>query len=386
MNLTEQTWLDEYTSSSPVDPFGEANLTPLSLFSGYLARDLLSSEPSSLSVWEEVMLNPIRAFLKKPGKSLRRDFVTLGWRLAWELKHIDADSSGYGPLDPLACPPCPETLVTLIELLHTGSLIIDDIEDQSETRRGQPCLHHQIGLAPALNLGNWLYFVSTSLVDRLSDDVSVRAELYQALNRVMLKCHQGQAIDVSCRVIDHSREKINQLTTLSTRLKTGVLVGFALELGAIYLRLSHDRRLQLAQFGEQVGLSLQMYDDLSGLMNESRWHKGCEDLSRARLTWVWALLAEHEEVSAEQFTHLIQSLRALAQPPHIKVSELLNQVEWRRSAERLRDLCLPHLREAPAHITQVIKSALDRLGAQLECPNVTVIARDAIERLKTSYL
>lgn len=44
--------------------------------------------------------------------------------------------------------------VTLIEILHNGSLIIDDVEDRSEYRRGKPCIHKITGEDVAINLGN----------------------------------------------------------------------------------------------------------------------------------------------------------------------------------------------------------------------------------------
>ena len=50
------------------------------------------------------------------------------------------------------------TLAPLIEGIHTASLIHDDIEDNSELRRGKPAAHVAYGLDSALNSGSWLYF------------------------------------------------------------------------------------------------------------------------------------------------------------------------------------------------------------------------------------
>src|SRR5512142_2931568 len=61
----------------------------------------------------------------------------------------------------------PAELIGIVEGLHLGSLIIDDIEDESSTRRGGPTLHRQIGVPNALNAGNWLYFWPALLVPRL---------------------------------------------------------------------------------------------------------------------------------------------------------------------------------------------------------------------------
>ena len=52
------------------------------------------------------------------------------------------------------------------ELIHNGTIIIDDIEDGSETRRGEPCLHIKHGEDLAINLGNTMYYMPMSLILR----------------------------------------------------------------------------------------------------------------------------------------------------------------------------------------------------------------------------
>ena len=57
----------------------------------------------------------------------------------------------------------PEPVIDAVEMLHAGSLVIDDFEDGSWTRRGQPALHRVIGSARAVNAGNWMYFRALEL-------------------------------------------------------------------------------------------------------------------------------------------------------------------------------------------------------------------------------
>jgi len=49
--------------------------------------------------------------------------------------------------------------VVISEIIHNGTLIVDDIEDDSEFRRGQPCLHKITGVDIAVNVGNFMYFL-----------------------------------------------------------------------------------------------------------------------------------------------------------------------------------------------------------------------------------
>ena len=392
MNISIKDWIISERFDLPSHLVGApSRVTPLNLMSGRLADELLEMDDYTLSadIWASKLLNPAREFLSVPGKSLRRDFVQLGWRLAWAVK-----TSREGSVVSEDAPVCPDELMTLIELLHDGSLIIDDIEDESETRRGQPCLHRKIGVAAALNIGNWLYFVAASMIDRLTCDELTRGHLHRALTRVMLRCHQGQALDLSCRITDVPRTQVRALTQVSTRLKSGVLVGFAMQLGSIYHGLTPEESSALYRFGEQIGLSLQMYDDLSGITNERRWNKGLEDLSRARLTWVWTWLAEHAEVTDHEFDALIDQLKRISElsddsnnaPRDARSDDELEELDWRGEAHELRAHLANRLHDASRHISENIDLAIEGLTEQLSYPRLSSLAHHAIHKLKNSYL
>jgi hypothetical protein len=101
-------------------------------------------------LWERALLGPAREFLRRPGKQFRARLVEACWMLA-----------GGAPGN------MPAELPLIVELLHAGSLIVDDIEDGSHVRRGAPTLHEIYGTALALNTGNWMYFWPLALIDRL---------------------------------------------------------------------------------------------------------------------------------------------------------------------------------------------------------------------------
>ena len=264
-----------------------------------------------LDDWKTVLLNPVQQFLDVPGKSIRRDFVELGWQLVW-LNLLNKNEFKEATQLKNSIPKCPDELAFLVELLHAGSLIIDDIEDDSHTRRGVDCLHRRIGLAPALNIGNWLYFVSAYMIEKFDCDSQTRLTMYQVLNRVMLRCHQGQALDVSFKISELNRRQVSRLVETSTRLKTGVLVGFATQMAALYLGMNPQESQPYYRFGEQIGLALQMYDDLSGIITPRRFHKAHEDFYRERLTWVWSWLAENPLLSDQQYESLIHNLKMIS--------------------------------------------------------------------------
>jgi geranylgeranyl pyrophosphate synthase len=235
------------------------------------------------------------------------------------------------------------------------------------------------GLAPALNMGNWLYFVSGSLIENLECGQLIKGQLHRTLNRIMLRCHQGQSLDVSIKITEVTRSEVSALVDTSTRLKLGVLIGFALQLGSIFMGQSRILSEKLYHFGEQLGLALQMYDDLSGILKESRWDKGDEDLIHGRLTWVWAWMANDLEFSDEGYERLVNHVRQLGQP-HASSEERDDLFDlWRRE-------CKAHIAHRGEEIETVIDHACDSLTDSLEHPELSLLIKEKIQRLKRSYL
>ncbi|HEU5074747.1 MAG TPA: polyprenyl synthetase family protein, partial [Polyangiaceae bacterium] len=128
------------------------------------------------------LYEPLREFLSRPSKEFRARLVESCWQL----------SGGTGAV--------PHRLASMVEVLHAGSLIVDDIEDASPERRGRPAVHVVHGLSVALNAGNWLYFMAYGLVEQLGLGPHVELGLYRWLSRTMARCHEGQALDLTVRM------------------------------------------------------------------------------------------------------------------------------------------------------------------------------------------
>ena len=83
------------------------------------------------------------------------------------------------------------------ELTHTGTLIIDDIEDNATIRRGDACIHQRYGLDVAINAANTLYFLPSTLYSHHPDlTEQQRLELYKITLDTFIKGHFGQAQDI----------------------------------------------------------------------------------------------------------------------------------------------------------------------------------------------
>jgi geranylgeranyl pyrophosphate synthase len=254
------------------------------------SRDpLLSAVPAQL--WDEALLDPLREFLGRPSKRFRARLVELGYRLA-------AGGDGAPPHE----------LASIIESLHAGSLIVDDIEDESEFRRDAPCLHRNVGVPLALNAGNFLYFWPQVLLAQSGLPPAVRLRAHERLACCLMRCHQGQALDLSVRVHELEQADVPGVVMAVATLKTGGLLGLATALGALAAGASEARVEALAAFGRAIGVGLQMLDDMSGIQNPRRRSKALEDLGHARATFVWAWLAE--ELDAAPYEQLRRELAA----------------------------------------------------------------------------
>lgn len=219
------------------------------------------------ALWRRALVGPAGEFLARPGKALRATIVRAGWML------------GGGARDGF-----PERLAAVLELIHAGSLIVDDVEDDSLERRGGPALHCIVGMPLAINTGSWMYFYG------LAELAEVCPQALPTAVATLVRCHQGQALDLAARVTEVPQESIAGVVKTVTRLKTGALCRLAAELGAIAAGADPERCEAIARFAEQMGIGLQMLDDLGSIVAPSRSGKALEDLRGLRPTWPWAWL------------------------------------------------------------------------------------------------
>ena len=234
-------------------------------------------------LWDAALCAPLADVAQRPAKELRAVVCNLGWSLA----------GGRGPL--------PEAITLAIDGLHTGSLIVDDVEDRATVRRGAPALHVLHGDATAINAGTWLYFWALEQLAQLELDPASAVHVHRRTLAVLRACHEGQALDVYARVDRLAPAELPPVCAAITRGKTAALVGLAMELSALAAGAAPERATAIADVGHTLGTALQQLDDLGGLGRHRR-DKGHEDLRGRRVTWPWAWMAEvdHEATAALQ--------------------------------------------------------------------------------------
>ena len=201
----------------------------------------------------------------------------------------------------------PALIVDAVEMLHTGSLVIDDFEDDSLTRRGQPALHRVIGPARAVNAGNWMYFRALELAATAWEDPARSAAVVGRFIEVARQCHEGQAIDLATPVDEVTPRQALVTVLAISRWKTGRLTSLAAWCGAHAAAADPETLRAVAAFGCRVGVCLQMKNDLDELAEVVNGSERCDDLRNRRVTWPWAWAAN--EASPVQFAAWQRRLR-----------------------------------------------------------------------------
>ena len=147
-----------------------------------------------------------------------------------------------------------------VELFHNFTLMHDDIMDEAPLRRGQATVHEKWGNNTAILSGDVLMIyayeqLSLGANDHLKD-------LFERFNRTAIEVCEGQQMDMDFE----TREDVTPSEYVEMiRLKTSVLLGCALEFGAIMAGASSEDRKHLYDFGVHVGLAFQIQDDILDL-------------------------------------------------------------------------------------------------------------------------
>ena len=151
------------------------------------------------------------------------------------------------------------------ELIHNGTLIVDDVEDSSELRRGKPCIHKIFGIDIAINAGNSLYFLPLIVFIKNRDKVKKENLLraYEIYIEEMINVSFGQAIDIVWhRGLKKDEEIKEEEYLIMCALKTGTLARMSARLAATLCGADENLVEKLGKFAESLGIAFQIQDDI----------------------------------------------------------------------------------------------------------------------------
>ena len=153
-------------------------------------------------------------------------------------------------------------LTPLVELSHNAALIHDDIEDDSDERRGKPAIHKIYGVDTAINSGSFLYFLALSCIEFYGGEN--KAFIYKLWAESMRGLHLGQAIDISWHRKVSFIPSIDEYFVMCG-LKTGTLSRLAAEIGAYAAGAPKETGKKLGDAAENLGVGFQILDDVKNL-------------------------------------------------------------------------------------------------------------------------
>ena len=152
-----------------------------------------------------------------------------------------------------------------VEVLHTFTLIHDDIMDKDALRRGVPTVHVKWGEALAILAGDLLFAMSFVLANKAPIPEDIKAKIAYELGKVCVDLAEGQTMDISFE----KREDVTVEEYMEMiRLKTGALFRTSAKVGGLAAGADDNELSKLEEYGEKLGIAFQIADDILGLVGE----------------------------------------------------------------------------------------------------------------------
>jgi geranylgeranyl diphosphate synthase type I len=293
----------------------------------------------------------MQQLLSDANERLRPLYSMLAYHLGWVDAQARPNHTESGKrVRPLLCLLCCEAAggdwrqalpaAAGLELIHNFSLIHDDIEDNSPTRRGRPTVWVLWGLPHGINVGDTMLMLARLAVGRLSRcgiEPCVTLQAMDVLDRTCLQLCQGQYLDIAGEGnLDTSEEAYLEMIGS----KTAALLAASTQIGALIGRSCmpdgggvQDTLHFYRQFGWHLGLAFQMVDDLLGIWGDPAvtGKPAADDLRNRKMTLpvIFALrhcrrrkrlarIYEHESLDDKQLAQAVAILDEAGAQPYVQ--------------------------------------------------------------------
>ncbi|KAH7148643.1 isoprenoid synthase domain-containing protein [Dactylonectria macrodidyma] len=207
---------------------------------------------------EKVVRGPFDYVISHPGKDFRAQLI--GAFNAW--LNVPKDSL--------------EIITRVVGMLHESSLLVDDVQDSSELRRGFPVAHNIFGVAQTINSANYIYFTALQELQKLNNPQTIIMFAEELVN-----LHRGQGMDLFWRDTLTCPTEEDYLEMVGN--KTGGLF----RLGIKLMQAESASKMDCVPLVNLVGLIFQIRDDFMNLSSkEYSNNKGmCEDLTEGKFSF-----------------------------------------------------------------------------------------------------
>ncbi|KAJ4471416.1 farnesyltranstransferase [Lentinula aciculospora] len=249
--------------------------------------DRLSTEYHWTQQNEDAVLEPFTFITSNPGKDMRRRLI--------EAFNIWLNV----PQDKITI------IARIVNMLHAASLMVDDIEDDSQLRRGRPVAHKVYGVPQTINTANYVYFLAFQELFTLNDSLpcSENRDLHAIVNSELLSLHRGQGLEILWRdslTCPSEEEYIDMVNN-----KTGGLLRIGIKLMMACSTTRSD--VNYVPLVNLIGVYFQIRDDLLNLQSpEYTTNKGfAEDLTEGKFSFP-VVHSIHADKSNRQILNVLQ--------------------------------------------------------------------------------
>ncbi len=213
------------------------------------------------------LYEPVRYIMSLGGKRIRPLLVLLGY-YQFRDDYARALPAAYA-----------------VELFHNFSLVHDDIMDEAPLRRGRPAVHTRFGINAGILSGDvMLIYVYQYLLE--AADARCLPALLRTFNEVAIGLCEGQQYDIDFET--RADVRIDEYIRM-IELKTSVLIGGALKIGALLAGASAEQADHLYHFGRNLGIAFQIQDDWLDTFGEPEktGKQRAGDIVRNKKTWMY---------------------------------------------------------------------------------------------------
>jgi octaprenyl-diphosphate synthase len=254
-------------------------------------------------------------------------------------------------------------MATVMEFLHTATLVHDDVIDNSDKRRNRPTVNALYGNETAVLMGDWLYMSAfeTSLTER-------SLPILDILTRVTRKMTEGELLQLT--LLGQTDVSESQYLDVLQR-KTSYLFSACCEIGAILGKASEKQQESLRDYGLNLGTAFQLIDDLLDFTSNDDDVLGKAagvDLLGGKVTLPLIYLTETDDAAREMIRIVLNdgSYSTVAR------GDLLDAVERVGALERARSRADEYAEKA--------RAALDNLPESEYCDSLRAIPSYVLDR------
>ncbi len=288
-------------------------------------QEIFSSHLSSLRFEKEPigLYKPISYIIQLKGKRMRP-----------VLSLMACEAVGKDPISALAA-------ATAVELFHNFTLLHDDIMDEATLRRGQQTVHHKWDVNTGILSGDALLVTAYQQLNTYDDFLF--SKLTKLLSETALLVCQGQQYDVDFETRDNVSmdEYIHMI-----RLKTAILLGCALRMGALAGQASEDIADSLYNFGVNLGIAFQLQDDLLDAFGDPKTFgkKVGGDIIENKKTILYHLTRAH--ATAKDLADFEQLMSSTPQDEDQKINDVKAIYESTDARRRTTDQVMTYTEKA----------------------------------------